>query len=86
MHDNINHNNTSVRLKQCFQTVFPSIPESAIAGASQATVEEWDSVATITLANVIEEEFGVQLDYDLLPELDTFENFQSYLRTEKQLP
>ena len=82
---NITVDDTTRRLKTCFQVVFPSLPEDAIEDTTQQSSQEWDSVATITLANAIEEEFGIQVDYDLLPELDSFESFRSYLRTEKKL-
>jgi acyl carrier protein len=79
MHD------TVTRLKTCFQTVFPSLPEESIIEATQSAVAEWDSLATITLVNVIEEEFGIQVDYDLLPQFDSFRSLREYLRSEKQL-
>ncbi len=69
----------TTRLVSCFQTVFPGLPESEIQNASQASVTAWDSVAAITLANVIEEEFGMQVDFDRLGELDSFQRVQEYL-------
>jgi len=60
------------RLIQCFQAVFPNLSEDEIVRASPASVGEWDSVATVTLVGVIEEEFGTETD----PE--EFENFVSF--------
>jgi acyl carrier protein len=71
--------NVETRLVGCFQAVFPDLPEAAIRLASQEKVEQWDSVAAITLVNVIEEEFSTQIDYDRLPELDTFSKILEYL-------
>jgi acyl carrier protein len=66
----------------CFQTVSPDLPEAEIPAATQASVAAWDSVAVITLVNVIEDEFGIQVDFDLLAELDSFDHIQQYLQKE----
>jgi acyl carrier protein len=71
--------NDERRLIGCFQTVFPDLPEAAIPVATQATVAAWDSIAAITLVNVIEEEFQVQMDLDALDELDSFERILKYI-------
>jgi acyl carrier protein len=73
------------RLVTCFQTVFPDLPEAEIPAATQASVAAWDSVAVITLANVVEDEFGIQVDFDLLAELDSFGRFHEYLCREMQV-
>lgn len=70
------------RLVKCFETVFPDLPATEILGCSQATVSRWDSVAAITLVNVIEDEFGFQLDFELLPELDSFDRILAYITTQ----
>jgi acyl carrier protein len=70
------------RLSKCFQIVFPDLPEQAIPDASQVTLEEWDSVAAITLVNVIEEEFNIQMDYDVLADLTSFGLIYEYLQKE----
>lgn len=75
----------SLRLAKCFQVVFPGLPESKIAAASQQTVESWDSIATITLGNVVEEEFGVEMDFDSLPELNSFERMLGWVRSQGKL-
>lgn len=71
------------RLVGCFQTVFPKLSEADIRVASQEKIEQWDSVAAITLVNVIEEEFSTQIDYDRLPELDTFGKVLKYLTVDR---
>jgi acyl carrier protein len=74
----------SKRLTTCFQTVFPDIPESDIPSVSQATTPSWDSIAAITLVNVIEDEFQVQIDLDKLVDLDSFQKVLDYMRTALQ--
>lgn len=60
------------RLENCFRIVFPDLPEHQISSASQTTVANWDSIATVTLVSMIDEEFGIELDLDNLAELDSF--------------
>ena len=76
---------TRQRLAKCFEAVFPDLPAEQIAGASTATVASWDSIAAITLMNVVEEEFGMELDLDDLAELDSFEKLHSYLQNRLQV-
>jgi len=76
---------TRRRLTNCFQTVFPDLPEAQIATASTSTVASWDSVAAITLMNVMEDEFGFEMDLDDLAELDSFEKIYAYLQKRLQV-
>jgi acyl carrier protein len=73
------------RLVTCFQTVFLDLHEAAIPAATQASVAAWDSVAAITLVNVIEDEFGIQVDFDLLADLDSFDRIHDYVCREMQV-
>jgi acyl carrier protein len=76
-----NNTNTKERLENCFHLIFPdlSIPVEQV---STQSVAEWDSVAAITLTNVIEEEFGFQVDLDALAELDSFPRVLAYVETQ----
>jgi acyl carrier protein len=47
------------------------------------TVEEWDSVVNITLVNVVEEEFAVQIALEEIEEMLSFRRFLDYLKTKK---
>jgi acyl carrier protein len=73
------------RLVGCFLMVFPELTEADIRSASQERMEQWDSVAAITLVNVIEEEFRTQIDYDHLPDLDSFAKVLEYLTVDRGL-
>jgi acyl carrier protein len=73
---------TRERLANCFRVVFPTLPPDAVYTASQSRLAEWDSVAAITLLNVLEDEFGVQLDLEVLPDLTTFDLVLDHLRRE----
>ena len=67
------------KLIECFQIVFPDLSEQKIPNASQHTVPDWDSVAAITLVNVIEEQFAIEMDLDDIADLDSFEKVRKYL-------
>ena len=69
------------RLIKCFETVFPDMPEAEITKATQNSVATWDSVAAITLLNVIEDEFQITMDLELAGELDSFQKIHDYLAT-----
>ncbi len=68
------------RLIRCFASVLPTIAPEEIPGTSVDSVGIWDSLVTVTLAAVIEEEFNVQIDESDLPDLNSFVAFQNYLR------
>ncbi len=76
---------TGKRLAGCFQVVFPHLREVDIPSASQQTVAAWDSVAAITMMNVIEDEFALQMDLDDLADLDSFVKVHAYLQKRLQV-
>lgn len=72
-------NDIPAKLTRCFAAVFPQLSVQQIALASVETVERWDSVAGVTLATAIEEEFGVELDLAALEQLVSFRFMLDYL-------
>ena len=73
-------NDIADRLTKCFQTVFPDLPEASISTARQDSVPAWDSVATIMLINVVEDEFRIQMDLERLAEFSSFESISAYVQ------
>ncbi len=71
--------NTSARLTKCFLAVFPEITPAEVATASTASLKNWDSVASVTLFTLIEEEFGIALSLDALDEFNSFQHILSHL-------
>jgi len=63
---------TVAKLHQCFALVFPDLADAELESASMVSVGSWDSVASINLVTVIEEEFGIQLELDELEEMASF--------------
>jgi acyl carrier protein len=69
------------RLIRCFASVFPALTEEQIQNATADSVGMWDSLSTVTLAAVIQEEFNLDVDPAILPYLDSFRSFRDYLST-----
>ena len=67
------------RLEKCFALVFPKLRSAQIRSASTEDVEDWDSLASIRLAAVVEEEFGIKIPADDLPDLMSFGDFEGYV-------
>jgi acyl carrier protein len=67
------------RLMRCFASVFPYLSEQEIHGINSQSEGVWDSLAVVTLAAVIQEEFNLDIDSEVLPELTSFKAFQNYL-------
>ncbi len=65
---------TNARLRKCFGGVFPNLNEEQTLQASASGLTQWDSLATVNLLALIEEEFGVSIDLDDLenPSFKTF--------------
>jgi len=72
---------TRDKLAGCFRVVFPALAPGAVYTADQKTMPEWDSVGAISLVNVIEEEFGIVMDFEILPDLTSFERVLDYVKT-----
>lgn len=72
--------NVEQRLETVFATVFPDLPPREIKSASQDSVQAWDSVAAITLINLIEEEFEIEMDFDQVADLTSFSAILEYLK------
>ena len=69
------------RLIRSFQVIFPDLDdEKQVRHATNTSVPAWDSMAMVTLINVVEEEFGIQIDIEEAPEMTSFERFLAYLR------
>ena len=71
------------KLVNCFRIVFPSLSDGEIYTASQDCLQAWDSVAAITLANVIEEEFQTAVEFEALADLTSFSLILQYLERQQ---
>ena len=70
---------TKGRLVVCFRAVFPELSEAEAAVASVSTLAAWDSVATVTLAAAVEEEFGLQMEPEEIEKMNSFASFFNFV-------
>lgn len=61
------------RVLECFRAVFPTLTDEELTGLEQAQQPAWDSLASLSLITVIEEEFDLMLDDSDIPEMNTFQ-------------
>jgi acyl carrier protein len=74
-------NEISARLSRCFSSVFPQVPTEEIPLAAPNAVENWDSIASITLVSVVEEEFGIMVDPEDIVHFVSFQAVLGYLNS-----
>lgn len=60
------------RVTQCFRAVFPDLSDEQIHGINRSEQSAWDSLATMVLFSVLEEEFACRLEDSDLEHLDDF--------------
>jgi acyl carrier protein len=66
-------------LAACFISVFPTLMAETVGSATPKTVDGWDSVATVTLLSVIEEEFQIEIGPEDLESLLSFQSALDYV-------
>ena len=71
---------TENRLLRCFASVFPWLRPEEIRNIDAESAESWDSLSSVTLSAVVQEEFGLNIDPETLPNLRSFEAYRTYLR------
>ena len=67
------------RLVHCFAAAFGSLGPEEIRRADVTSLAEWDSVASMTLVALIEEEFQLRIDVSDIPRLRSFTCILNYL-------
>jgi len=72
------------RLERCFAAVFPDLSPEQLRQADADNVAAWDSMATVTLMAVVNEEFGSDLDLDQMEPLRSFESLLGHLEHNSQ--
>ena len=68
------------KLITCFLAVMPDLRIEDIPQASAVNASNWDSVTTVSLIAVVEEEFSISIDMDDLSHFDSFQNILEYLK------
>ena len=65
-------NDIDARLARCFKAVLPDIPAAQLADATAETAQAWDSVALVSLLNLVSEEFDLEVDWENAGELTSY--------------
>jgi acyl carrier protein len=73
--------NPTARLGACFSKVFPNLTEAERFAASAEGLPQWDSLATLNLIALIEEEFEVSIDPDDFEEPPSFQSFLQQIQS-----
>jgi acyl carrier protein len=71
--------NVSERLIKVFAAIFPELTPEEIVIASPASVAAWNSLATISMVSLIEEEFEIDIPPDRFEDMGSFELILDYL-------
>jgi acyl carrier protein len=67
------------RLAKCFTLQFPGLAPEQAPAATTNTLAAWDSVAMAGLLAMIEEEFGIEVDFEELEEISSFAGIERYV-------
>ena len=71
---------TRDRLIKCFRAVFPVVGEDQVDRASLAETPAWDSLASVNLIALIEDEFALEIPIDDYEQMSSFENIYVYVK------
>jgi acyl carrier protein len=67
------------RLVRCFRAVFPKLTDQEIL-VSSASASNWDSMNTVALLAVIEEEFALKIQPADVESLNSFQAILQYVK------
>jgi acyl carrier protein len=73
-------NDLPQRLARCFAAAFPNLDAAEIPQASAKTLQQWDSLALVVLASLIEEEFKIQIAPNDLDYFVSYAKILEYLQ------
>lgn len=68
------------RLAAIFCAAFPGLQPQAAPTATRDSVSNWDSIAAVTLATLVEEEFGELFDFHSAAEWTSYEEVRNALK------
>ena len=71
--------NLDERLARCLALVLPAVQKGELEQASSITVRGWDSLATVTLVSMVEEEFGIEVPFEELENFLSFQGMRAFL-------
>jgi acyl carrier protein len=69
----------NAQLVRCFQAAFGDLAVEQVPNASVETLERWDSLQTLILVAVLEEEFGLRIPAHDFSALRSYASVRDYL-------
>lgn len=73
--------NLDEKLSRIFRAAFPSLRDRPVESVTRTSLAEWDSIASLTLANLLAEEFGETFDLDEAAEWASYAQIRGELET-----
>ncbi len=73
-------NSIDERLVEIFRVAFPELSAENAERAAASSLDAWDSLATVTLINLIEEEFDLEIPPDEAAEILSFAGLRDYVK------
>jgi acyl carrier protein len=70
---------TTRRLKRCFRDVFADALPEDVTTAEMGNVATWDSMMTWNLVLLLQEQFGITIGLDQIPNLTSFAAVAAYI-------
>lgn len=67
------------KLEAIFRAAFPALDGASVRSATRDSVEAWDSIAAVTLASLVEEEYGPLFDIEEAAEWTSYEQVRRAL-------
>lgn len=71
------------RLLSVFQAAFPTASVDELRHADATTLDDWDSMATLTVISLVQEEFDVDIEPDEAVELLSFKKLEEFLSSKQ---
>ncbi len=75
---------TESKLMDCMKTVFPTVSEGQLPDASMENLAQWDSLSTVTIAALIEENFEIEIEPEDLAKLTSVKSIASFLQEREE--
>jgi acyl carrier protein len=75
--------NIEQRLYDCAELVAPEVDATLFRSSEFSNIEGWDSLKTVTLVTVVEEEFEIEVPFERLADITSCRSLLSIL--EEQL-
>lgn len=72
-------NEREQKLTECFSLIFPRLAVQEIQCASVTNIEEWDSLASVNIIAMIEEQFEIEIQPDYLENLTSYQQILKYV-------